>query len=118
MLKKCCFVIAAFLLFIPTAALPQVITNGESLKQRCATFQLTMPSAGLGCRGYIGAVADILADGNTIYDHRACSPPNEKRETLIKIVKIWLDNHQETLDQRASTITAQALAEAYPCATQ
>jgi len=117
-LRKYGFVIAGFAVLLPAAAAGQVITDGESLRQRCATVQLTMPLAGLGCRGYIGAVVDILVDGNTVYDHRACPPPGENREILIKVVKAWLDRHPEALKQKASVATAQALAEAYPCATQ
>ena len=118
MLWRYGFIIAGLLVLTPTTAQPQIITNGESLKQRCDTFQLTMPAAGLGCRGYIGAVADILADGNTIYDYRACPPPGKKREALIKTAKKWLENHSAAMNRSASALIAQALAEVYSCATE
>ncbi len=107
--------IAGTLALAPLAAHSQVITDGKSLKQRCASFQITVPSAGLGCRAYIRAVVDIMADENSIYEHRACPPPNVKRETMVKTVKIWLDKSNRDLRRRASALIAQALGEAYPC---
>ena len=101
---------------LPATAVAQTITDGRSLMQRCATVQWTSPSAGLGCRGYIGAVLDILADGQEVYDLQACPPPGTKREAVIKAVRDWLERHPELLKQKASVVTVQALAEAYPCA--
>ncbi len=101
---------------LPAAAAAQAVTDGQSLKQRCATVQWTSPSAGLTCRGYIGAVVDILDDGNQVYGRRACPPPGIKREAVIKAVRDWLGRHPNLLQEKASVVTAQALAEAYPCA--
>ena len=101
---------------LPAIAAAQTITDGQSLKQRCATVQWTSPSAGLACRGYIGAVLDILADRNEAYGQRACLPPDAKRESVIKAVRNWLERHPELLGQKASVVTVEALAEAYPCA--
>lgn len=109
-------IIVSLLVLLPITSRSQVVTDGASLKKRCASLQLTMPSAGLGCRGYIGAVADILADGNSIYNYRACPPAGKKREALVKTVKNWLASHSGELRQRASAVIAQSLAEAYPCA--
>lgn len=107
--------IAGLLAFVPVTAHSQVVTDGSSLKKRCATLQITAPSAGLGCRGYIGAVADVMADGNAIYDRRACLPATIKREAVVKSVKGWLENHKKDLRRRASALVAQALAESFPC---
>jgi hypothetical protein len=71
----------------------QPISDGRTLKERCATFQFTNPSAGLGCRGYVGAVIDILAAGNTIEGYRACPPKDATREDLLRSVKSWLSEH-------------------------
>lgn len=101
---------------IPWAAAAQVVTDGRSLRQRCATVQWTNPSAGLACRGYIGGVVDILADGHEVYGRRACPPPATSREAVVKTVRDWLGRHPEQLQQRAARVTVQALAEAYPCA--
>jgi hypothetical protein len=116
MLKRYAYIIAALVFLFPTTAAAQVITDGESLRKRCGTFQIIMPSSGLGCRGYIGAVLDIMADGNAVYEYRACPPHDEEREALIIAVKSWLDRHPNSLNRRASAVTAQALAETYPCA--
>jgi hypothetical protein len=100
---------------LPQSASAQTIGNGRSLKERCATFQLTNPSAGLACRGYIGAVVDILAAGNTIDGYRACPPSDAKREELIRSVKTWLDRHQDLLERKAHGLAAAALSERFPC---
>ena len=105
----------AMAVLLPSAAAAQAITDGRSLKQRCATVQWTSPSAGLACRGYIGAVLDILADGNEVYGRRACPPPGTKREVVTKAVRDWLERHPNFLQEKASAVTARALAEAYPC---
>jgi hypothetical protein len=103
-------------MLIPSVVSAQVVTDAQSLRQRCATVQWTNPSAGLACRGYIGAVADILADGHEVYGRRACPPPGTSREAVVKTVRDWLGRHPEQLQQRAARVIVQALAEAYPCA--
>ncbi len=108
--------VVGLLVLLPTGAQSQIVTDGVSLKQRCASIQLSLPTAGLGCRGYIAAVADILRDGNTIYNYRACPPPSVKREAMVKTVKVWLTSHPGDLRQRASVLVARALSESYPCA--
>ena len=100
---------------VPQSASAQAIGNGRDLKERCATFQLANPSAGLGCRGYIGAVADILAAGNTIESYRACPPSDAKREDLVRSVKAWLDRQPGLLQLEAFRLVAQALSEHHPC---
>lgn len=107
--------LAGLVVTLPQGATAQTITTGQSLKDRCATVQLTTPMAGLGCRGYIGAVADILADGHVVYGYRACLPPKAAREELIRTVKSWLDRHPDDLRLKASRIVARALSERYPC---
>lgn len=100
--KRCGLVILALVLLVPSGAAAQLITDGASLKKRCDTVQILMPSSGVGCRGYIGAVIDVLADGNVLYEYRACPPLNEKREKLILAVRSWMDRHPESLDQSAA----------------
>ena len=78
-------------------------------------MQLTAPSAGLACRGYIGAVADILEAGNRIEDYRACPPSNVNREQIVRSVKSWLDRHPDLLRLPAYHAVAEALSEHYPC---
>ena len=100
---------------LPQSAAAQTISDGRSLKERCATFQLANPSAGLACRGYIGAVVDILTAGNTIDGYRACPPSDAKREELIRSVKTWLDRHRDLLERKAHRVAAAALSERFPC---
>ncbi len=110
--------IAVLVSSISGSAAGQAITTGQTLKERCATVQLTAPSAGLVCRGYIGAVVDILADGNTVNGYRACPPSTDRREDLVKAVKAWLDKHPEALPVKASQAVAEALAKSFPCPIQ
>ncbi len=110
--------IIVWLLLVPVGAGAQSITDSETLRQRCATVQLVNPSAGLGCRGYIGAISDVLAAGNAINDHRACPPPSVKREELVGIVRSWLQRHPEALPSPAFVSITHALAEAFICARE
>ena len=61
-LAAAALLMAGLELLSPATASAQIITDGEVLKKRCASFQLLNSSAGLACRGYIGAVADIMSD--------------------------------------------------------
>ena len=110
-------VVVGLALFVPAVAGAQPIVDGQSLRARCATIQLANPSGGLACRGYVGAVADILADGNTVNGLRACLPEGTTREALVKVVRSWLDGHADLLNSKAHRLTAQAISERYPCPT-
>jgi len=57
-----------------------------------------------------------MADEEKIYGYKACVPRETKREAVIKTVKNWLESRSEALNRSASSVVAQALAEAYPCA--
>ena len=109
------FALAFLASSLPGIAAAQTITSGQTLRERCASVQLISPSAGLHCRGYIGAVADILAGGNTIDGYRACPPADLRREDLVGSVRSWLDQHQEHLQSPAFRLTAKAVSERYPC---
>ena len=71
--------------------------------------------AGLHCRGYIGAIVDIMADGHEVAGFRACPPQPRTREKIIKAVKAWLETHKSELGVNAYVVSARALAEAFPC---
>ncbi len=118
MMRLMTALVVGLVLYVPAGASAQTITSGRSLKERCATFQLTSPSAGLACRGYIGAVADVLSEGNAIDGHRACPPATVRREELVRQVIAWLDRHPDLLDAKAYRLTAEALSERYPCPSQ
>jgi hypothetical protein len=107
--------IVGWLLFAPTVAKAQAITDAASLLKRCGAIQLTNPSAGLGCRGYIGAVADVLAAGNTIDALRACPPRTIKRENLVRTVITWLQKNPNALPFPAYLAVTRALAATFPC---
>ncbi len=93
----------------------QSITDGQSLMERCRVLQFVNPSAGLHCRGYIGAVADILSAGNQIDEWRACPPNLRKRDALTQDVRAWLKVHPQDLEVEAFRLVARALSETYPC---
>ena len=93
----------------------QTITDGNSLLQRCSVLHVVNPMAGLHCRGYIGAIVDIMADGHEVAGFRACPTHPREREKIIKAVKAWLETHKSELGVNAYVVSARALAEAYPC---
>jgi len=107
--------IVGLAMFAPAVSGAQTIVDGRTLKARCATIQLTNPSGGLACRGYVGAVADILSDGNRVNGYRACLPDGVTRGDLVKVVRGWLDGHPDLLRSKAHLLSAQALSERYPC---
>ena len=103
-------------MFHGTCAWGQTITDGYSLKARCASIQVLNPASGLGCRGYVGAIADVLANGYAIGDFNACLPPGHGRKEQVKTVKAWLDDHRDQLAKKAFVLVARAFAATYPCA--
>lgn len=107
--------LTTMLIFGVTTAEAQVITDAKSLRQRCASVHVFNPTAGLGCRAYIGAIVDSLEEDNTVYGLRACLPVDLEREAVIRAVTAWIDQHPDALDQRAALAVVQALAAAYPC---
>ncbi len=118
MSNKLLAVLIFFVFVLPAPAYAQQITDGHSLKDRCATFQLTTPSAGLACRAYIGAVADIMADGIVVSGKQACPPHALRREDLVKVTRDWLKARQDLLIRRAYQLIAQALSETFPCSSE
>ena len=115
-MRRFLLALAVLAAWFPGFATAQTISTGQSLRERCATVQLINPSAGLHCRGYIGAVADILAGGDTVAGYRACPPAEISREELVRSVKAWLDKHSERLQPPAFRLAARALSESFPCA--
>ncbi len=100
---------------LATPALAQTITDGESLRERCRLIQLTDPTAGRQCQGYIGAVADIMAAGHRLYEWSACPPASTERYTLTKKVKSWIKENPDELKAPAFVVIARALSISYPC---
>lgn len=100
---------------LATPALAQTITDGQSLRDRCRLVQITDPTAGRQCQGYIGAVADIMAAGHRLYEWAACPPDSTERYAVTKKVKSWIKEHPDDLKGPAFSVIARALTESYPC---
>lgn len=98
-----------------TPALAQTITDGASLRERCRMVQITDPTAGRHCQGYIGAIVDIMAAGHRLDGRAACPPDPTERYELTKTVKAWIKEHPQVLKDAAYSVVAQALSETYPC---
>ncbi|MDX1400856.1 MAG: Rap1a/Tai family immunity protein [Kiloniellales bacterium] len=118
MFSRYSVVILALAFLVPSSTAAQMITDGQSLKKRCDTVQIFMPTSGVGCRGYIGAIIDVMIDENAIYGYRACPPQSKKREDLILAIRSWMEKHPKSLELKAANAAAQALAETFPCTTQ
>jgi len=71
---------------------------------------LRMVSRGL-CTGYIGGVADTLANAGTY----TCLEKGTKLEQLIDLVKGYLTDHPDSRDWPAASVVKTAIMEKSPC---
>ena len=68
------------------------------------------------CFAYVMAVSDVMrAYGPGVYGLKECSPVSVSLKQRTDVVKGYLAAHPESRDQGASSLVAQALAEAFPC---
>jgi hypothetical protein len=72
-----------------------------------------------GCVGYVLGIADAIAIaqelGGALAGWRACLPPGVSGEQAVEVVVRFLTNYPDLGDLSAATLTARALAEAFPC---
>jgi len=67
------------------------------------------------CAGYVLGVSDVLAADLPVHGRRACFPVGVRSGSLIQAVRAFLAEHPRRGFERATEITAEALAKAYPC---
>lgn len=68
------------------------------------------------CFAYVMAISDVMRDyGTGVYGLKECSAVGVSLKQRADVVKGYLAAHRESRDQAASSLVAQALAEAFPC---
>ena len=70
------------------------------------------------CTGYVVGIADALSieEGvSSVWGWKACIPDSVSRRQLRDVVVKYLQNNPETRDETAASLTAAALAMAFPC---
>ena len=91
--------------------------DGHRLQEACKARPGTF-SEGI-CVGYIFGTADILFDmtkeGASYLGFRACFSSDVKSGELWNVAEAFLDENPQLLHRGASTLVAQAFAEAFPC---
>ena len=97
---------AVALVCLPAAARADV--DGNELWRLC-TSKGTRAN-GL-CYGYVTAIAEVARESDGLYGHHAW------RQT-VEVVKRYLEQHPEQRHYGASSLVAEALAEAFPCKQQ
>ena len=106
--------VAAVLLATPAAA-EHMYVDTDALHGWCKPYEVGDIGPGPLCAGYINAVADILAHGLSIHDHRACVPETVNLKDLRDLVVRDLDQRPKAGGVSAHDWVAEVLARAYPC---
>lgn len=87
----------------------------ETLYGWCKPYKVGTSGVGALRRGYINAVADILAHSLSIHDHRACVPGHIRLVELRDIVVKALESRPKVGHKDAHDWVARALSEAFAC---
>ena len=97
------------------AAADHMYVDTEILYGWCKPYEVGTSGVGALCSGYINAVADILAHGIPIHDHRACVPEQVRLVDLRDLTVKALDSRPKVGHKNAHDWVARALSEAFPC---
>ena len=84
--------------------------SGTTLLEKCGGGQAEKAA----CRGYILAIADVLAEGPH-FGWRACAPGDAPAAQVEKAVVRWLRNNPRILHYAADGLVAKALSDGFPC---
>jgi hypothetical protein len=103
-----CVALAAVLVVALMGGARADFMTGNQLWEKC---QASPP---IICAGYVSAVADIMGH-HTVFNRRACFAPEVTNGQVADVVKKWLREHPESRHYVASSLAAEALAEAFPC---
>ncbi len=98
------------------AAADHMYVDTNILYGWCKPYEVGPKSVGPLCSGYINAVADILAHGVPVHDHRACVPEQVRLIDLRDLTVKALDSRRPKIGHKnAHDWVARALSEAFPC---
>jgi hypothetical protein len=101
-------------LVMPTAA-EHMYVDTDTLYGWCRPYEVGDIGPDPLCAGYITAVIDIMADGGSIHDYRACVPDTVELSDLRDLVINELDKRPKKGHANAHIWTAGVFAHAYPC---
>ena len=66
------------------------------------------------CEGFISSELEIISNG-PVAGITACVPPLTTLQKGVEIAEKWLSNHPEASTKSASSVIAEAFADAFPC---
>jgi hypothetical protein len=102
-------------LAVTPAAADHVHVDTETLNGWCRPYEAGTSGGEARCIGYINSVANTLARGVTVHDHRACIPEDVPMIYLRTLTITALENRPEDGHMGARDWVAQVLSEAFPC---
>ena len=102
-------------LVVTPAAAKHVPIDTEALIGWCNSYEDGTSGGEARCIGYINSVADTLARGIPINDHRACIPGDVPMVYPRILVITALESRAKDGHMSARDWVAQVLAEAFPC---
>lgn len=95
-----------------TSSATQVFVSGNDLLARCAPTGTTWSSY---CFGYVSGIADAMATEGQVAGWSVCFPSNVVVGQAVDVTVRYLQQHPESRHSTASSLTARALATAFPC---
>ena len=104
-----------FALMAGPAAADHMYVDTETLYGWCKPYEVGTKGVRPLCSGYVNAVADILAHGVPIHNHRACVPEQVRLVDLHDVTIKALDSRPKVGHKNAHDWVARALSEAFPC---
>ena len=97
------------------AAADHLYVDTELLYGWCKPYEVGTSGVGPLCSGYINAVADILAHGTPIHNHRACFPEQVSLVDLRDLTVEALGSRPKFVHKNAHDLVTRAFSEAFPC---
>ncbi len=117
-MKRVILVTIAAFVALPAAAgdpqPPTAVWYGNNLTRFCEAGEKSVEYA--MCWSFISAVLEV-ARNNPIYGLKICAPPTISAQKAVDLTIKWLREHPDRDIQAASSVTAEALAAAFPCET-
>jgi hypothetical protein len=113
-------ILSAAVTLPPQKVRAQVATiNGNEIYADCSGSNTRPPTeqwllAGT-CLGYVTAISDALASGNSVNGFKACVPNNADMNQVMNIVKNFIRDQPERRHLVAAGLVAEALGHAFPC---
>ena len=106
-------IILSLAICVASSAVAAEYVSGNRLYEHCGKSGL---DAGRDlCIGYVSAIADVMADGDSVDGYRACVPGAITAGQLQDLLFDHLDTYRLYRHHNASRVVARFLAETFPC---